>query len=162
MKLCERGEKLIASCIERQAMGHLRGLLADVKREAAAFCATIESSGPYFTVEDVERAMARELQPVIFPMIGKRPEREEVRSFCGLPYNYPAAYATTVPATNAPTIIFQRIVLAGDPGTVVTMERTVNAKMIRMMSSIFSRVLGVGPGRKVYPAVTNVKPALLS
>ena len=64
MKLCERGEKLIASCIERQAMGHLRGLLADVKREAAAFCATIESSGPYFTVED-ERAMARELQPAI-------------------------------------------------------------------------------------------------
>ena len=65
MKLCERGEKLIASCIERQAMGHLRGLLADVKREAAAFCATIESSGPYFTVEDVERTMARKLQPVI-------------------------------------------------------------------------------------------------
>jgi len=62
MKLCERGEKLIASCIERQAMGHLRGLLADVKREAAAFCATIESSGPY---EDIERAMARELQPAI-------------------------------------------------------------------------------------------------
>jgi len=65
MKLCERGEKLIASCIERQAMGHLRGLLADVKREAAAFCATIESPGPYFTVEDVERTMARKLQPVI-------------------------------------------------------------------------------------------------